>query len=373
MSLEKSKFATQEAWGHKKFLDTLDERVPYRSYHIRGEYKGSHEPILVETEFGLCRVKPYGLLSGATPSIKTALDPTDFLRRKFKKLIDAPYDFSKYVYGGDNKTKSTVICPSHGEFQMTPNMLLSGNGCSQCAMERIKKKLTKTTEEFILESKEIHKDVYDYGLVEYVNARKTVVIKCHTHGTFKRTPDEHLRGKGCPKCSHRSRQNYHTKEGDSALYIIECQDKNENFLKIGVTKNTVEKRFKDKYSMPYSYQILRLFHHKDSKVLYDIEQELLSLTKSAFYQAQQFFDGYTECRLLSIKTQLLEYFDVCENKQNYLTMMEFVENNNGFFDRSFELNPELSKATKKGIQEGWMIHRQMQFNNLLKNATQRMA
>ena len=58
----------------------------------------------------------------------------------------------------------------------------------------------KTTKEFITESKTIHNDRYDYSKVEYVNAKTKVCIICPEHGEFWQTPNNHLKGQGCPKC-----------------------------------------------------------------------------------------------------------------------------------------------------------------------------
>jgi len=61
------------------------------------------------------------------------------------------------------------------------------------------KRLTK--EEFTNSSKRIHGDKYNYSLVEYVNNRINVEIICPIHGIFKQSPDSHLRGRACKKCS----------------------------------------------------------------------------------------------------------------------------------------------------------------------------
>ena len=56
-------------------------------------------------------------------------------------------------------------------------------------------------EEFILKSRIIHGYKYDYSKVEYVNAFKKICIICPIHGEFWQTPNNHLRGHGCPVCS----------------------------------------------------------------------------------------------------------------------------------------------------------------------------
>ena len=56
------------------------------------------------------------------------------------------------------------------------------------------------TKNFILKSKKIHGDAYDYSLVEYINCKKKVKIICKEHGIFEQTPNNHLKGQNCPIC-----------------------------------------------------------------------------------------------------------------------------------------------------------------------------
>ena len=58
-----------------------------------------------------------------------------------------------------------------------------------------------TTDDFILKSNEIHNNKYDYSKAEYENSRTKVKIICPEHGVFEKTPNIHLKGQGCPKCS----------------------------------------------------------------------------------------------------------------------------------------------------------------------------
>lgn len=55
-------------------------------------------------------------------------------------------------------------------------------------------------EQFIKKSKVKHGDLYDYSQVVYVNNRKKVSILCKKHGIFKQSPNEHMFGYGCSKC-----------------------------------------------------------------------------------------------------------------------------------------------------------------------------
>ena len=53
---------------------------------------------------------------------------------------------------------------------------------------------------FIEKAKAVHGDKYDYSKVEYVKAKEKVCIICQEHGEFWQTPNNHLRGEGCPFC-----------------------------------------------------------------------------------------------------------------------------------------------------------------------------
>ena len=76
------------------------------------------------------------------------------------------------------------------------------------------KRLTK--EEFIEKSKIAHGDKYDYSKVEYKNNSTKVCIICPEHGEFWQSPNSHMNGNGCPKCS---------KQYMDTEYFIECAKK----------------------------------------------------------------------------------------------------------------------------------------------------
>ncbi len=67
----------------------------------------------------------------------------------------------------------------------------------------------KTEGKYISEVKLVHNNYYDYSLVEYVNTVSKIKIVCPVHGVFEQIADHHLRGSKCPKCV---RCKKHTKE-----------------------------------------------------------------------------------------------------------------------------------------------------------------
>lgn len=55
---------------------------------------------------------------------------------------------------------------------------------------------------FIQKAVEIHGNTYGYSKVEYVNNNTKVILTCRTHKDFEQIPNNHIRGGGCPACSH---------------------------------------------------------------------------------------------------------------------------------------------------------------------------
>lgn len=124
---------------------------------------------------------------------------TESFIQKAKEIHGEKYDYSKVEYV-NGETKVCVICPIHGEFWQRPADHLRGCGCWCCSGKKTQSVSPKTTEQFINEAKEVHGDKYDYSKVEYINSWTKVCIICRIHGEFWQLPNNHLNGKGCPKC-----------------------------------------------------------------------------------------------------------------------------------------------------------------------------
>ena len=124
------------------------------------------------------------------------LTQEQFIERAIK-IYGNKYDYSKVKYDGIFK-KICIICPEHGEFWKTPDSHLNaGSGCPKCNHNST----PYTTEEFIEKAKKIHNDKYDYSKTVYEKSSKLICIVCPEHGEFWQTPNNHLRGQGCPNCN----------------------------------------------------------------------------------------------------------------------------------------------------------------------------
>ena len=104
-------------------------------------------------------------------------------------------------YCGDKNYITVKCCVCGHEWRTKPVWIRQGKGCKNCFNLRRGDATRKTQEEFIESAKHIHCGKYQYEKVIYENDAKKVIITCPIHGDFKQTPNKHLQGQGCPKCS----------------------------------------------------------------------------------------------------------------------------------------------------------------------------
>jgi hypothetical protein len=113
-----------------------------------------------------------------------------------------------YSYHKINKHNFTsngeaiITCPIHGEYTCKRAYEhMTGAYCKDCTKIKAIELYSYTTEEIIAKFKETHGDMYIYSLVNYTGYQNDVVIICKVHGPFDQTPDNHIHGKGCRKCT----------------------------------------------------------------------------------------------------------------------------------------------------------------------------
>jgi len=125
--------------------------------------------------------------------MKVKIDNKVFIERA-KEFHGDKYDYSLINYIGYHK-KLKIFCKDHGVFEQTPAKHLIGCGCPKCS-----KNVKFSNEDFIFKSNLLHKNKYDYSLVDYKNAHTKVKIICKDHGIFEQQPRAHLAGNGCSSC-----------------------------------------------------------------------------------------------------------------------------------------------------------------------------
>jgi hypothetical protein len=163
----------------------------------------------------------------------------DFIT-KCNKIHNMKYDYSLVDYV-NAKQKVKIICPEHGIFEQKPSEHINGCECQKCGKIKIINKKTDTTSIFIMKSKKIHGEQYDYSLIDYLNSKEKVKIICSKHGIFEQRPNQHIYGGGCPFCKN---------------------SKGEEKIKIYLEKNNIkyvpQKKFDDcryKRKLPFDFYL----------------------------------------------------------------------------------------------------------------------
>ena len=166
-----------------------------------------------KTTFYKCRVNRYICIYC---SKKKAYNPIQNLEEKFPKL-----NFSKFRYVND-KHKSIVICPIHGEFETNYANLrheANSNGCMRCSIEYKANKKSLDCETVVVRLKEKFPKL-DFSKFEYKTHRSKSIAICPEHGEFKISYGELMYHKGvsigCKKCSMAG---YSKKEKEIVDYI----------------------------------------------------------------------------------------------------------------------------------------------------------
>ena len=248
--------------------------------------------------------KKCGVQSAHQKQSKTLEEYTNI----FQKVHGDKYDYSKLEKLPNRKVN--ILCKNHGYFIQPISDHKRGHGCPKCGDERMTSALRDTLNIFVEKAKKKYEDKYDYSKVFYVNQKTKVVINCKTHGDFQQTPNNHLQGAGCPKCSIEFnsyiRSSYIERMGNRKvkIYLIECNSDEEKFLKLGITVGKIKNRYA-KSKMPYNYEVIT-YSEDSAETIYDLEQYFRSNFKSQRYSPNIKFNGYTECYDYKHKEEIIE-------------------------------------------------------------------
>ena len=295
---------------HEQFINTLNKKFPNMNFKVLGKYVNSVTPILVSDKYGEYLMTPTTLMSGAAPSIATAIDKTSNYILRFKEKHGEKYDYTDYVYKG-RKGLSTFICRVHGKFDQLSTRHKDGLGCKNCSKELAADTRRDTKETFISKAHLLYGDTYVYDKIDYISSNTKVFIGCKQHGYFSIRPNNLLSGGGCPKCGL---EKLSIINGENAtgwgstswlksaeksayfesfkVYLVKIGGGGEQFYKIGRTYCSVGRRLGD---IPYPYEVIHTVSHDDPKIIFNLENHLKRTFKAHKYKPLKSFGGQHEC------------------------------------------------------------------------------
>ena len=282
---------------------------------------------VISTKYGICEVSTQNLLKGVKPSIKSAVNKTEFFINQLKeKYSDIITDYSKIEYRG---TKEKVeFNTEFGWCKATPNKLIQGMEFT--ILSAIDK--NEFIKNIIIKERGTK---YNLDYIEYINNVVPIKIGCKKHGIFEAPTANFINSKsyrGCPKCGREATTQHNienpigwsysswekagkiSKYFDSyKVYILKCWNDEEEFYKIGRTFLTVERRFRSN-KLPYSFKTEVVYISEDAKYICDLEKELKYKNKNSKYLPKIVFEGMYEC--FKTVQDLQGYITLCRDRQN---------------------------------------------------------
>ena len=242
---------------------------------------------------------------------KKASTARDAFIGKAKEIHGDAIDFTKTEYI-TAKEKAIFICPTHGEWSARPDNILHGKGCPGCRQDKIKAvnrmKSLQSAKEFSINANIIHDDKYDYSRSKYISTHEKVEIICSEHGSFWQSPANHLRENGCPDCSVFG---YRTSK-PGWLYL---QTLNDEYIKIGITNHTPERRMKEhKKNSKMEHKIVGKWFFEDGNIPLAIETKIKRSFKCGVVSSDIMEDGYSETMYISELPKVLTMIRISLNE-----------------------------------------------------------
>lgn len=231
---------------HDFFLNRLLDTNPHYKegkFEVIGIYECDRCPIEVRNQYGIVKILPSKLYDrGVLPDINGAVDKDEYWTNQAKEVHGNLYSYfpQPYIEGRD---KIKIVCPTHGEFEVTRGKHLSGDGCRKCGYERVS--IARAEEPT------------GWSCTKWIEASK----KCKKFDSFK-------------------------------VYIVRCFSETEAFYKIGRTYHKVRKRF---HGIPYEHEVLEIIESEDAKLIFEIERDLKNSHSEFKYKPNIKFHGSHEC------------------------------------------------------------------------------
>jgi len=285
---------------HEYYVELLKQHNP--ELVVISEFKGMAKKIKIKDRDNIIyNVTARSAAENETLHIQCAVYKTAAFNTKLKKIHPNLKLVDDYTKGNEKRRVQDELGIV---YLVKPESLLLGVYPSMITA-------VDQNEAFRKKATVVHKDRYDYSLSQYKGKATPLKIICRKHGVFLQTPNNHISSaQGCPTCSltrgwSKAEWLTYAKDKQCSLYIIECFNEVEAFIKVGITTKAIEQRFSNKREMPYSYKILLQIPGTAQEVW-----ELEKVCKDRYYALKYIpttsFHGKHECYTIKLHKNLKE-------------------------------------------------------------------
>lgn len=250
---------------------------------------------------------------------------------------------NRYLYGKtkyvNRRTKVTITCRTHGDFEQLPSGHVLGNHCPKCASLKASRTLARktgtcmggkgrhsnrssflifskradsqwNTNQYIEKATKTHNGYYKYSLEGPVKNIETseFTITCPIHGVFKQQIKRHTLGAKCPQCARLqngySRSFY--KDRKTSFYVVKIPN---NLYKIGITRTTIRQRYRLEAKENIEEVYFKSF--EDGAVAWDLEKHVLRQFGKFKYKGEKVLKhtGITEILTINPTEYILTYVE----------------------------------------------------------------
>ena len=238
-----------------EWLDTNKEKFLKKAISIHGDKYDYSDSIIIPKKKINIKCKKHGMFSisyanhiqgQGCKACSTEIAKDIALK---KNRANAIKNFSKihknkYLYDADSyismRDFMSIICPVHGRFEQKAKIHAIGSGCLKCRNDIISKKNGHSNEKWLNKFRSVHHDYYKYPDGQSIKSKNKISIICPIHGKFKQLVSNHVKGLGCPKCSHGGGYREYL---PGTLYYLKVVYGPNVAYKIGITNSTVSKRY----------------------------------------------------------------------------------------------------------------------------------
>ena len=182
------------------------------------------------------------------------------------------YDYSlinKDNYSHKKECKLPIICKKHGVFYQNKKGHFGNKGCYKCSriFTGLKIRNKYNIEDLKNNFNKIHNNFYDYSKVNLDNyttkSNTKIRIICPDHGEFEQRLVSHLNGSGCLHCKfygyRKSKYLSYCKIKNYNLilfYILLMEINNEKYIKVGITSQSIKRRYHQYKNLKYKELII---------------------------------------------------------------------------------------------------------------------
>ena len=300
----------------KNIVSEKNKNYSNGDFEIIGEYINNNTPIKILTKDCILNLTPNNIITyKGLRHRSSSLDNVDsFYIEKIKKNNKCYRDGLFEIIGQIQYNKKVKLSTKYGICYMTVDNLVAGK-CPDIRSAEDKNLYA------INMLKTVHGDLFEYDKLVYRTNASNILIKCDKHGYFEQSFSNHMSGKGCKQCQIESGSfgkdnwcNKISKNRNGKLYVLKFSNKEEIFLKIGITLRDVKSRYNYR-NIPYNIETLYLLDTNEREFVWNLEKIIKNRFKPFSYDPLYPFQGSkTEVFNYDQKNHIIDFIKEEESK-----------------------------------------------------------